>query len=184
MAAMIDYINQHENRHILTLENPIEFLHRDVNSSITQREIGSDTESTSRSGLRAALRQDPDVIMIGEMRDAETIDTAIKAAETGHLLISTLHTPNAVQTISRIMAVFPPQEQEMVRIRLASRCQGCQPAPAAREGRQGTRGRRGGHDRHGGDSRHDPRRETGSARSATTSPKAASSTARRRSTSI
>ncbi len=118
MAAMVNYINAHENRHILTLENPIEFLHTDIQSSITQREIGSDT-TDFKMGLRAALRQDPDVVMIGEMRDAETIDTAIKAAETGHLLISTLHTPDAQSTIMRIMAMFPPEEQEVVRIRLA-----------------------------------------------------------------
>ena len=118
MAAMVNYINRHENRHILTLENPIEFLHTDVQSSITQREIGSDTQDF-KMGLRAALRQDPDVVMIGEMRDAETIDTAIKAAETGHLLISTLHTPDAQSTIMRIMAMFPPEEQEVVRIRLS-----------------------------------------------------------------
>jgi twitching motility protein PilT len=118
MAAMVNYINEHENRHILTLENPIEFLHSDQQSSITQREIGSDTVDF-KMGLRAALRQDPDVVMIGEMRDAETIDTAIKAAETGHLLISTLHTPDAQSTIMRIMAMFPPEEQEVVRIRLS-----------------------------------------------------------------
>ena len=118
MAAMVQYINAHENRHILTLENPIEFLHSDLQSSITQREIGSDTRDF-KMGLRAALRQDPDVVMIGEMRDAETIDTAIKAAETGHLLISTLHTPDAQSTILRIMAMFPPEEQEVVRIRLS-----------------------------------------------------------------
>ena len=118
MAAMVNYINQHENRHILTLENPIEFLHTDIQSAITQREIGSDTKDF-KMGLRAALRQDPDVIMIGEMRDAETVDTAIKAAETGHLLISTLHTPDAQSTILRIMAMFPPEEQEVVRIRLS-----------------------------------------------------------------
>ena len=111
MAALINYINSRENRHILTLENPIEFLHRDNQSSITQREIGSDT-TDFKMGLRAALRQDPDVIMIGEMRDAETVDTAIKAAETGHLLMSTLHTPDAQSTILRIMAMFPPEEQE------------------------------------------------------------------------
>ena len=118
MAALINYINQRESRHILTLENPIEFLHRDNQSSITQREIGSDT-SDFKMGLRAALRQDPDVIMIGEMRDAETVDTAIKAAETGHLLMSTLHTPDAQSTILRIMAMFPPEEQNVIRIRLA-----------------------------------------------------------------
>jgi twitching motility protein PilT len=118
MAALINYINTRENRHILTLENPIEFLHRDNKSSVTQREVGSDT-SDFKMGLRAALRQDPDVIMIGEMRDAETVDTAIKAAETGHLLMSTLHTPDAQSTILRIVAMFPPEEQEVIRIRLA-----------------------------------------------------------------
>ncbi|HTJ22904.1 MAG TPA: type IV pilus twitching motility protein PilT [Gemmatimonadaceae bacterium] len=118
MAALIKYINERESRHILTLENPIEFLHRDSKSSVTQREVGSDT-SDFKMGLRAALRQDPDVIMIGEMRDAETVDTAIKAAETGHLLMSTLHTPDAQSTILRIVAMFPPEEQDIIRIRLA-----------------------------------------------------------------
>ncbi|MBI5601207.1 MAG: PilT/PilU family type 4a pilus ATPase [Gemmatimonadetes bacterium] len=118
MAAMINHINSSRNKHIVTLENPIEFLHRDLQSSITQREIGVDTESF-RSGLRAALRQDPDVILIGEMRDAETVDTGMKAAETGHLLLSTLHTPDAQSTILRIMAMFPPEEQDVVRVRLA-----------------------------------------------------------------
>lgn len=118
MAALLNHINQHANKHIVTLENPIEFLHRDLQSSITQREIGVDTESF-RMGLRAALRQDPDVVLIGEMRDAETIDTAMKAAETGHLLISTLHTADAQTTIMRIMAMFPPEEQDVVRVRLA-----------------------------------------------------------------
>ena len=118
MAAMVNYMNQHSNRHILTLENPIEFLHKDINSAITQREIGSDT-SDFKQGLKSALRQDPDVVMIGEMRDAETIDTAMKAAETGHLLISTLHTADALATISRIVAMFSASEQAVVRIRLA-----------------------------------------------------------------
>jgi twitching motility protein PilT len=118
MAAMIDQINRSQQKHVVTLENPIEFLHRDINCSITQREIGTDTESF-RTGLRAALRQDPDVVLIGEMRDAETIDTAMKAAETGHLLVSTLHTPDATTTISRVIAMFPPEEQDIVRIRLA-----------------------------------------------------------------
>ncbi len=118
MAALVNFVNAHQNKHIVTLENPIEFLHRDIQSSVTQREIGVDTESF-RMGLRAALRQDPDVIMIGEMRDAETIDTALKAAETGHLLMSTLHTPDAQSTILRMIAMFPPEEQEVVRVRLA-----------------------------------------------------------------
>lgn len=118
MAAMINHINQKLNKHILTLENPIEFLHRDINSSVTQREIGPDTESFG-VGLRAALRQDPDVILIGELRDAETVDIAMKAAETGHLLMSTLHTPDATSTVARMVAMFPPEEQEVARIRLA-----------------------------------------------------------------
>ncbi len=118
MAAMIGYINRTRQRHVVTLENPIEFLHRDQHCSITQRDVGTDTESFN-SGLRAALRQDPDVILIGEMRDKETIDIALKAAETGHLVISTVHTQNTSQTISRLIAVFEPSEQEMIRIRLA-----------------------------------------------------------------
>jgi twitching motility protein PilT len=118
MAAMVNTINAHYEKHIVTLENPIEFLHGDIRASITQREIGIDTD-TFRMGLRAALRQDPDVIMIGEMRDTETIDTAMKAAETGHLLVSTLHTPDAQSTIMRVVAMFPPEEQSVVRIRLA-----------------------------------------------------------------
>jgi twitching motility protein PilT len=122
MAAMIDWMNEHKNLHIVTLENPIEFLHRDKKCSITQRDIGTDTESFM-TGLRAALRQDPDVILIGEMRDRQTIETALKAAETGHLVISTLHTKNAVQTLSRIIAVFEPTEQEMIRIRLSESLQ-------------------------------------------------------------
>lgn len=122
LAAMVNHINQHMNKHIVTLENPIEFLHRDVSSSVTQREIGPDTESFG-TGLRAALRQDPDVVQIGEMRDAETVDIAMKAAETGHLLISTLHTPDATTTVARVVAMFPPEEQEVVRIRLADSLQ-------------------------------------------------------------
>ncbi|MBI1809448.1 MAG: PilT/PilU family type 4a pilus ATPase, partial [Gemmatimonadetes bacterium] len=118
MAALINHINATKHKHILTLENPLEFLHRDIQCSVTQREIGVDTENF-RMGLRAALRQDPDVILIGEMRDAETIDTAMKAAETGHLLISTLHTPDAQSTVLRILAMFPPEEQDVVRVRLA-----------------------------------------------------------------
>jgi twitching motility protein PilT len=118
MAAIVNQINATMNKHIVTLENPIEFLHRDANCSVTQREIGVDTDSFA-TGLRAALRQDPDVVLIGELRDAETIDTAMKAAETGHLLISTLHTPDATTTVSRIVAMFPAEEQDIARIRLA-----------------------------------------------------------------
>ena len=118
MAGLVNHINATKHKHVVTLENPLEFLHRDIQCSITQREIGVDTESF-RMGLRAALRQDPDVILIGEMRDAETIDTAMKAAETGHLLISTLHTPDAQSTVMRILAMFPAEEQDVVRVRLA-----------------------------------------------------------------
>jgi twitching motility protein PilT len=121
-AAMIDWINEHKPLHVVTLENPIEFLHRDKEASLTQRDIGTDTDSFM-IGLRAALRQDPDVILIGEMRDKETIETALKAAETGHLVISTVHTKNAVQTISRLVAVFEPAEQEMIRLRLSESLQ-------------------------------------------------------------
>jgi len=117
-AAMIHHINRHRRRHIITLEDPIEFLHRDLESSITQREIGGDTGSFA-TGLRAALREDPDVIQVGEMRDPETIDIALKAAETGHLVLSTLHTTNAVQTVTRVLSVFQPWEQATVRVRLA-----------------------------------------------------------------
>src|SRR2546425_4811465 len=102
--------SQTQHKHVVTLENPIEFLHRDINSSVTQREIGVDTDDFS-TGLRAALRQDPDVLLIGEMRDPETIGTAMKAAETGHLVISTLDTPDAVTTVNRIVAMFPRSEE-------------------------------------------------------------------------
>jgi len=122
MAAIIGYINRNMKKHIITLENPIEFLHRDLNSSVTQRDVGFDTESFA-SGLRSGLRQDPDVMLIGEMRDKETIDTAIKAAETGHLVISTVHTKNAVQTLSRLIAEFRAEEQETIRSRLADTVQ-------------------------------------------------------------
>ena len=122
MAAIVNHINQTQNKHVVTLENPIEFLHRDISSSVTQREIGVDTDDF-RAGLRAALRQDPDVVLIGELRDAETIDTALKAAETGHLVISTLHTPDAVTTVSRVVSMFPPEEQEVARARVAEALQ-------------------------------------------------------------
>jgi twitching motility protein PilT len=122
MASIINHINQTQYKHVLTLENPIEFLHRDVNCSVTQREIGTDTDDF-RNGMRAALRQDPDVILVGEMRDAETLDMALKAAETGHLVVSTLHTSDAVSTISRVVAMFPSEEQGVTRVRLAEALQ-------------------------------------------------------------
>jgi len=119
LATMIDYINTNRTDHIITIEDPIEFLHRDKRSLVNQREIGSDTESFSVA-LRSALRQDPDVILVGEMRDFETIETALIAAETGHLVLSTLHTIDAAETINRIIAVFPPYQQKQVRLQLAS----------------------------------------------------------------
>jgi twitching motility protein PilT len=119
LAAMIDHINSNRTCHIMTIEDPIEFLIRDRRSLVNQREIGVDTQSFANA-LRAALRQDPDVILVGEMRDFETIETAITAAETGHLVMSTLHTLDATETINRIISVFPPYQQKQVRLQLAS----------------------------------------------------------------
>ena len=119
MAALINRINATKNKHIVTLENPIEFLHRDLQCSVTQREIGVDTDGF-QSGLRAALRQDPDVIMIGELRDREMIQAALTAAETGHLVLATLHTNDAKSSIDRIVDVFPAEAKNQVRIQLAS----------------------------------------------------------------
>jgi twitching motility protein PilT len=119
LAAMIDHINSNRTCHIITIEDPIEFLIRDRRSIVNQREIGVDTQ-TFADALRAALRQDPDVILVGEMRDFETIETAITAAETGHLVMSTLHTLDATETINRIISVFPPYQQKQIRLQLAS----------------------------------------------------------------
>ncbi|MBS3907288.1 MAG: type IV pilus twitching motility protein PilT [Syntrophaceae bacterium] len=119
LASMIDIINKNRNSHIITIEDPIEFIHEDKRSIIDQREVGSDT-STFSSALRVSLRQDPDVILVGEMRDFETIETALTAAETGHLVMSTLHTLNATETITRIISVFPPYHQKQVRLQLAA----------------------------------------------------------------
>ncbi|HHW14686.1 MAG TPA: type IV pilus twitching motility protein PilT [Firmicutes bacterium] len=123
LASMLDAINEERDCHIITLEDPIEYLHRHKRSIINQREIGLDTGSFSE-GLRAALRQDPDVILVGEMRDLETIATAITAAETGHLVLATLHTNDAVQTVDRIIDVFPPHQQPQIRTQLAAVLQG------------------------------------------------------------
>ena len=119
LAAMIDHINSTRARHIVTLEDPIEYLHRDKQSIINQREVGVDTESFARA-LRRVMRQDPDVILIGEMRDEETVRTALSAAETGHLVLSTLHTLDATETINRIIDFFPPHHQGQARVMLAS----------------------------------------------------------------
>jgi twitching motility protein PilT len=118
VAAMLNHINQNLHRHIVTIENPIEYLHRDLNCSVTQREVGVDTESFA-VGLQAALRQDPDVVVISEMRDLETLDTAIKAAEMGILVISTLPTPDVVSTINRLISMFAAEEREIGRLRLS-----------------------------------------------------------------
>src|SRR5262245_29190380 len=118
LAALIDYINAHRKAHIITIEDPIEFLHRDKKSLINQREVEVDTKSFS-GALRSALRQDPDVVLVGEMRDYETIETAITAAETGHLVLSTLHTMDATETINRIISVFPPHQQKQIRLQLS-----------------------------------------------------------------
>src|SRR5437899_1781254 len=119
LAAIIDRINASRADHLITIEDPIEFLHRDKKSFINQREVEVDTANFS-TALRAALRQDPDVILVGEMRDLETISTALLAAETGHLVLSTLHTLDATETIQRIIAVFPPPEQKQIRLQLAA----------------------------------------------------------------
>lgn len=123
LAAMINYINETKSKHIITLEDPIEYLHAHKKSIVNQREIGVDTSSFA-DGLRASLRQDPDIILVGEMRDLETISTAITAAETGHLVFGTLHTSSAPTTIDRIIDVFPPHQQGQIRIQLANVLQG------------------------------------------------------------
>ncbi|MDH3255061.1 MAG: type IV pilus twitching motility protein PilT [Acidobacteriota bacterium] len=118
LASMLDHINMQRSEHIMTVEDPIEFLHRDKKSIVNQREVDVDTRDFA-SALRAALRQDPDVILVGEMRDLETIETALLAAETGHLVFSTLHTLDAAETVNRVISVFPPHQQKQIRIQLA-----------------------------------------------------------------
>lgn len=123
LAAMIDYLNSQKNKHIITLEDPIEYLFRDKESIISQREIGADTLSFA-SAIKHALRQDPDVILVGEMRDLETIQAALTGAETGHLVLATLHTPGAPQTVDRIIDVFPAAAQQQVRLQLSNSLEG------------------------------------------------------------
>jgi twitching motility protein PilT len=123
LAAMMDQMNTERNAHIITLEDPIEYLHRHGKSMINQREIGHDTKSYANA-LRAALREDPDIILVGEMRDLETISVAITAAETGHLVLSTLHTIGASKTIDRIVDVFPPYQQQQIKIQLSAVLEG------------------------------------------------------------
>jgi twitching motility protein PilT len=119
LAAMIDHINRTRPTHVMTVEDPIEFVHRDNKAIVNQREVAVDTKSFAQA-LRSALRQDPDVILVGEMRDFDTIDTALLAAETGHLVFSTLHTLDATETINRIVTVYPPHQQKQIRLQLAS----------------------------------------------------------------
>ena len=119
LAALLDEINQTRTAHVITVEDPIEYLHNDHRSIVNQREIGVDTDTFAHA-LRGAMRQDPDVILVGEMRDFETIETALPAAETGHLVFSTLHTIDATETFNRIISVFPPHQQKQIRLQLAS----------------------------------------------------------------
>ncbi len=123
LAAMIDLINERRHEHIMTIEDPIEFLHRHKNCIVNQRELGADAQSFA-AALKSALRQDPDVILVGEMRDLETIATALTAAETGHLVFATLHTQDTAQTVDRIVDVFPPSQQQQVRVQLSVALQG------------------------------------------------------------
>jgi twitching motility protein PilT len=123
LAAMIDEINETREEHIMTIEDPIEFLHRHKKCMVNQREVGADTKSFNRA-LKSVLRQDPDIILVGEMRDTETMATALTAAETGHLVFATLHTQDAPQTIDRMIDVFPPHQQEQIRVQLSTTLMG------------------------------------------------------------
>ena len=165
LAAMIDHMNETMSKHIVTIEDPIEFVHADKRSAINQREVGMDTASFKRA-LRRVLRQDPDVILVGEMRDEETVQTALSAAETGHLVLSTIHTVDATESINRMLDFFPPHQHSQARSMIAGTRQG-RDLPAPRAGRR--RRPRGGlrdpaHDRPR--ARHDHRpRADGQARS-------------------
>ena len=152
LAALLDHINHTERRHIITLEEPIEYLHTSDQCIINQREVGADTSSFA-AGLRAALRQDPDVILVGEMRDLETISTAITAAETGHLVFGTLHTKGAANTIDRIIDSFPAEQQNQIRIQLADVLE-CAVGQTLLPKIGG-----GDHDRHPRHSQHDPAKQ-------------------------
>jgi twitching motility protein PilT len=123
LASMIDFVNRNRNDHVITIEDPIEFVHPDNKCVISQREVGQDSASFA-TALRAALREDPDIILVGEMRDAETMEVALHAAETGHLVLSTLHTLNATETVNRIISTFPPHQEDQIRDQLAAVMQG------------------------------------------------------------
>ena len=148
LAAMLNHISHSRPSHIMTIEDPIEYLHRDHRSVVNQREVSSDAPLFAQA-LRAALRQDPDVILVGEMRDAETIGTALIAAETGHLVLSTLHTLDATETVSRIVTVFPPNQQRKIRLAAVQHPKGSHlVAPHPSVQRPGSRRSRRGHDQH------------------------------------
>ena len=156
LAAMVDIVNRERAGHIMTVEDPIEFLHRHKGCVVNQREVGADTHGFAQA-LKHVLRQDPDVILVGEMRDLETIGTAITAAETGHLVFATLHTQDAPQTIDRIIDVFPPHQQQQVRAAL-DHAAGCgHPAARPDDGRSGSRRRDRGARLHARGPQPDPR---------------------------
>ena len=155
---MIQHINENRHANMITIEDPIEFLHRDINCHINQREVGTDTATASAQALRRVLRQDPDVILIGEIRDLETLDTALKAADTGHLVFSTLHTTDATQTINRVLSFYPPHQQTEVRFSLASALQAVGlAAPRAARRQAGPRSGVRDPDQHRRGARPDPR---------------------------
>ena len=159
LAAMVNHVNENEYGHVLTIEDPIEFLHESKKCLINQRELGPHTLSFPNA-LRSALREDPDYILVGEMRDLETIRLALTAAETGHLVFGTLHTSSAAKTIDRIIDVFPAAEKEMVRAMLSESLVCGDLADAAQDqGRPGPRRRARDHDRHAGDPQPDPREQ-------------------------
>jgi len=140
IAALVDHINRHESRHVITIESPIEYLHRDLHCSITQREVGVDTESVA-VGLRAALRQDPDMVVVGEVPDFETLDTALKAAETGRLVLVEMVAPDVPGALPRALAFFPPEEREIWPLRLAENLRAVTTLqPLAHEGHGARRG--------------------------------------------
>jgi twitching motility protein PilT len=136
LAAMIEHINETAFKHIVTIEDPIEYLHSDRKSAIDQREVGTDTDSFE-AALRRVMRQDPDVILIGEMRDETTVRTALAAAETGHLVLSTVHTLDAPETISRILDFFPPAQHQQARAMLSGRSRASSPSASSPRRRQG-----------------------------------------------
>ena len=154
---MVDVVNRERAGHIMTVEDPIEFLHKHKTCVVNQREVGADTHSFA-AALKHVLRQDPDVILVGEMRDLETISTAITAAETGHLVFATLHTQDAPQTIDRIIDVFPPHQQQQMRVQLSTTLQGVVTQQLVPDGRRPGPGRGGrGDGRDAGDPQPDPR---------------------------